>query len=201
MKVNSQLKILKSVCPAVIFLHVAGCAQMQRSPESGYANYSFESGEPSYLRSQSKENSHEALEFEKVRLLRELESQISSHAERIQYFEVESQFRDIDDKILYLRLKNKNKQAWLQSKGIDRKPAFDGQVQEIVDRGDIAIGMNRLAVTESWGEPDSRQTAGEPGLGKERWIYRSETPTPQGFVTKKKILYFEFGRVAGWNVK
>lgn len=67
--------------------------------------------------------------------------------------------------------------------------------EEVVAR-DIALGMNRFEVARLWGDPREVQPSGNPEYGNERWIYWNGL----SYLSSEKIIYFENGRVVGWNV-
>lgn len=51
-------------------------------------------------------------------------------------------------------------------------------------------------VAKTWGEPARVQSAGQPELGNQRWVY----PESSAYIKPKaRVIYFERGRVAGWE--
>ena len=66
---------------------------------------------------------------------------------------------------------------------------------EVVSR-DIGLGMNRFEVARLWGDPREVQPSGDPEYGNERWVYWNGMT----YLSSEKIVYFENGRVVGWNV-
>lgn len=67
--------------------------------------------------------------------------------------------------------------------------------EEVVAR-DIALGMNRFEVARLWGDPREVEPSGNPEYGNERWIYWNGL----SYLSSEKVVYFENGRVVGWNV-
>lgn len=67
--------------------------------------------------------------------------------------------------------------------------------EEAVAR-DIALGMNRFEVSRLWGDPREVQPSGNPEYGNERWLYWNGL----SYLSSEKVVYFENGRVVGWNV-
>lgn len=63
---------------------------------------------------------------------------------------------------------------------------------------DIFLGMPMERVKQAWGTPRRVEVAGNPELLNQRWIY------PDGpferFGSNARIIYFERGRVVGWEV-
>ncbi len=62
----------------------------------------------------------------------------------------------------------------------------------------IEPGMDRYEVKSIYGEPTRIDYAGDPSYGNERWFYAS----PYSLSLSKsgsKLVYFEMGRVVGWE--
>ena len=59
--------------------------------------------------------------------------------------------------------------------------------------------MSKRAVQESWGEPERIEVAGNPTYGNERWKYSTYVSSTEGFNEEERMIYFEGGRVVGWN--
>jgi len=63
---------------------------------------------------------------------------------------------------------------------------------------EVSLGMQSQTVKKSWGEPSAIQHAGDPQLKNERWVY--EESAGQGWgIRSSRILYFENGRLIGWE--
>ena len=88
---------------------------------------------------------------------------------------------------------NKNK-IW--SRANDLK-----EFEEVVDSQDIALGMPTEYVKKSWGEPNNVEVSGNPIYRNERWQYNKQVSTPQGYKQEKRFVYFEGGRVVGWETE
>lgn len=58
-------------------------------------------------------------------------------------------------------------------------------------RDDVVLGMSKDDVLGQWGKPLKRNIAGSLDSGNERWAFRRNGKT--------KYIYFEEGRVQGWN--
>lgn len=71
--------------------------------------------------------------------------------------------------------------------------------QSLIENGDIAIGMSREAVRESWGTPQVVEVSGTSKFGNERWTYREYLPSRDGYVSQDRVIIFKSGRVAGWK--
>ena len=68
-----------------------------------------------------------------------------------------------------------------------------------IENNDITIGMSKGAVVQSWGDPERKEVAGNPLYGNERWLYNKMVSSVDGYSKQTRIIYFEGGRVAGWE--
>jgi hypothetical protein len=68
-----------------------------------------------------------------------------------------------------------------------------------VSAKDIVVGMPNDIVRRSWGSPDSIDVAGNPLYGNERWRYKRQMPSSEGYRLQSRIVYFEAGKVVGWE--
>jgi hypothetical protein len=90
--------------------------------------------------------------------------------------------------------------------GTDGIPASDpsspdyheSYVAPAIDRQDIVLGMNTKDVLAAWGRPREVETAGDSSRGNERWLFYQSNSLRYG-IEKAKIIYFENGRVVGWE--
>jgi hypothetical protein len=129
-----------------------------------------------------------------------LERGLESRREREQYFRHQSELRDDMERIEFLSLPSfETRQAWLERRGLDEPTGFRPDVEQLIEQNDIALGMTRRAVRESWGEPELVEVAGNPIYGNERWHFSDQRPTPDGFQTERRIVYFDRGLVVGWE--
>jgi hypothetical protein len=63
-------------------------------------------------------------------------------------------------------------------------------------RRDIFLGMEMRDVRDIWGIPLDIESAGDPRSGNQRWVY----PGSLEWVSYgKRLVYFEAGRVVGWE--
>jgi hypothetical protein len=56
-------------------------------------------------------------------------------------------------------------------------------------------------VRRSWGEPVNVEISGNPIYKNERWKYQRQVSTAQGFRKETRFVYFEGGRVVGWETE
>lgn len=71
----------------------------------------------------------------------------------------------------------------------------------LMESSDIAIGMEKEDVRGSWGEPDHKWNSGNINLENEKWQYSVPIATPEGYHIEQRVVYFEGGRVIGWETK
>lgn len=69
----------------------------------------------------------------------------------------------------------------------------------LIEANDVAVGMNQQAVRESWGDPDSVESAGKELYGNQAWRYTKMVSSHDGYKKEIRIIYFESGRVIGWE--
>ena len=135
--------------------------------------------------------------------IRSLERQLNTKREKEHYSKLLPWFRNDKEKLQYLHLPNiKEKQKWALDKGIwtrAKKPSRD--MKEIMDGGDIAIGMPMDFVLKSWGEPLQREVSGNPLFKNEKWKYSRSLPSAAGYKQERRTVYFEGGKVVGWETE
>jgi hypothetical protein len=78
-------------------------------------------------------------------------------------------------------------------------PLPPSHVENLINSNDIAIGMSRHDVRESWGIPKLVEVAGAEANGNERWTYQEDIATREGYMLQKKIILFRTDRVVGWK--
>lgn len=80
-----------------------------------------------------------------------------------------------------------------------QEKAYSDAVEELIENRDIVVGMTKKAVSQSWGDPDLVEVAGNPLYGNERWQYKTYVSSSEGYKKELRVIYFEAGRVAGWE--
>lgn len=73
-------------------------------------------------------------------------------------------------------------------------------VSHAIDTRDIVPGMTEQEVVSAWGRPREVDVAGDGSRGNERWMYFNGNSLHYG-VSQQRIVYFEGGRVAGWETR
>jgi hypothetical protein len=133
--------------------------------------------------------------------LKRLEARIASKRDKKQYFEVRSALKNDRERIQFLSLPTYEARARLaQSRGYGHQDeTYSDEVAKTIENNDIALGMSQKGVTESWGDPDVVETAGNALYGFERWKYNRYVSGDEGYKKELRIVYFEGGRVVGWE--
>lgn len=202
-----------------LFLGLSACAMIQRDLRSGYGFDSAESGvQPEDLYLQRRANvENEAREElgllgrplsdeERVQLenrigLKRMESKLATRREKKQYFGVRSALRNDRERIYFLSLPTiEARERWAASRGLGaREETPSEDVAKAIESNDLMLGMSQKSVMESWGDPDAVETAGNPLFGFERWKYNRYVSGQEGYQKEMRIVYFEGGRVVGWE--
>ena len=91
---------------------------------------------------------------------------------------------------------------WVQEKKIFARPQDPTpEMKKLMDNQDISIGMPMDYVTKSWGDPTSKEASGNPLHRNERWKYLRTITSAEGFRQEKRYVYFESGKVVGWETE
>lgn len=198
---------------------LTGCAGFQRSHESGYA-YDPVVSEPSSRRDRKRleftDSAHELglsghsdlhddqLSAIRLRMtLKKAEKSIQGRKEREQYYMNKPYFQNDRQRLEFLKLDSfESREAWLNARGIQgRLTPHPAPIQRLIDENDITLGMTKQAVRDAWGEPETVEVAGNPVYGNERWHYSEQVSSTEGYQTERRLVYFESGRVAGWETR
>lgn len=205
---------------ALMCLGLSACALMERSPRSGYSSYeedSTYSGTPS-LYEQRRQNVEadareelglqgrpltdpEAQAVETRIRLKRAEGRLATKREKRQYYQVRSSLRSDRERLYFLSMPTfEARERWAQQRGLgSTEETNSDEVAKTIENNDIALGMTQKAVSESWGDPDAVETAGNPVYGYERWRYNRYVSGNDGYQKENRIVYFEGGRVVGWE--
>lgn len=134
--------------------------------------------------------------------LRQLERALDSQKERLQYSKVLPWLNGDQEKIDMLSIPSiEGRQVWINKNKIWSRAKDLSEFDDVVESQDIAIGMPSEYVKRSWGDPDRVETSGNPIYKNERWQYLRQVPTPQGYKQERRSVYFEGGRVVGWETE
>ena len=133
--------------------------------------------------------------------IKDYERQLKGQREKELYSKLLPWFRDEDEKLEYLSLSNlQEKQEWATDKKIwNRAKSPNDEMRTLMMNQDIAIGMPMDYVMKSWGDPLVREVSGNPLFRNEKWRYSRSISTQDGFKQEKRTVYFEGGKVVGWE--
>ncbi|AFY00468.1 hypothetical protein [Bdellovibrio bacteriovorus] len=212
------MKVLVSVIVALGAL--SGCSHLHRSADSGYApapedvRYSDNSNRGIYDR-QTRQTAYElgldpgslsGRDLQAVRerqQLRQLERSLSSRKEREQYSKILPWLKNDAEKIEVLSIPSiEGRQAWVNRNSVwNRSQAPQEEMKGLIESQDIAVGMPQDYVKRSWGDPMSVEVSGNPLYKNERWKYQKFVSAPEGYRKETRFVYFEGGRVVGWETE
>ncbi len=134
--------------------------------------------------------------------LRELERSLDTQKERLQYSKILPWLASDSEKIEVLSIPSiEGRQVWINKNKIWSRAKDLKHFDEIVESQDIALGMPQDYVRKSWGEPTQIETSGNSIYKNERWQYLKQVSTPQGYKQESRLVYFEGGRVVGWETE
>ncbi len=198
---------------------LASCGTIQRSTHSGYSsitnNYDTDFSRDKLERRDNKtEETARELGLSSNRALTDLERNsladrlalsraektINSKKEKEQYYTYKPIMKSDVERLQFLEISNlEGRDRWLLSHGYLNGEKFAAETQAAIDAEDVVIGMTEKAVRHSWGDPEMIEVAGDPLYGNARWKYTKHVSSSDGYLSEKKIIYFEAGRVAGWE--
>ncbi|OFZ30388.1 MAG: hypothetical protein A2622_08230 [Bdellovibrionales bacterium RIFCSPHIGHO2_01_FULL_40_29] len=138
----------------------------------------------------------------KRKKVRNLERTLDSQKERFSYSKVLPWLQTDDEKIDYLSIPSiEGRHAWVNKNKIWQRAQNLKNFTDIMENLDIAAGMPADYVRKAWGEPESVEFSGNPIYKNERWKYLKQVSTPNGYRQEKRFVYFEGGRVVGWETE
>jgi primase-polymerase (primpol)-like protein len=203
---------------AVVTIGLSACSLLNRDPRSGYA-YDEETtvGSQDLYKERAAKQEMDAREelgmgskpltedervvVENRLRLKRLESKLASKRDKKQYYNVRSGLKNDRERIAFLSLPTyEARERWAAQRGLgDSEETFSEEIAKTVESNDIALGMSQKAVMQSWGDPDAVEVAGNPLYGYERWRYNRYISGNEGYQKDMRIVYFEGGRVVGWE--
>ena len=110
------------------------------------------------------------------------------------YEKYRQQLGSVSERIYFLKLPVYERKEYLLSRGfIKTEPrSYVHSDQQLAQRNNsVSLGMSKSEVMNSIGEPQRIEVAGNPSFENERWVY--------GRNGASKYIYFESGRVEGWE--
>lgn len=211
--------MIRALLAALLSTSLIACANMQRSTQSGYGKsyqdtttrYSSASSYDSKTKQVAYElgkdpatlSPNDLVEIRNRQKLKELERTLISNKEREQYSKVLPWLRDDQEKISFLSIPSlEGRQQWINKSNIwARTQVPQQEMKELIENQDVAIGMPQDYVRRSWGDPISIESSGNPIYRNERWKYQRQVSTSQGYRNETRYVYFEGGRVVGWETE
>ena len=135
--------------------------------------------------------------------IRSLERTLGSKKEREQYSKILPWLKTDREKIEFLSVPSlEGRQQWVNTRGIwDRTKLPAAEMKELIDAQDISVGMPQDYVKRAWGEPQNVDISGNPLYKNERWRYQRFISAPDGYKKETRLVYFEGGRVVGWETE
>jgi hypothetical protein len=210
-KVSSALKLTIFTSSFAFFF--SGCASLDRSGPSGYAfrnsemrQATVESDRRQYERDAAQSelgglSSQNTLAYRQM--LKRQEKMLEGKSEREQYYKAKPYLKTDADRLQFLKIDSTGaRDRYLNTKGINGDQiAHPPEMQDLVEQNDIGAGMTRQAVKEAWGAPDDVEVAGNPMYGNEKWKYQEQVTSSEGYMTERRTVFFESGRVVGWETR
>lgn len=136
------------------------------------------------------------------RKVRQLERGLDSPRERLNYSKVLPLFANDQEKIDYLSIPSiEGRLAWVNRNKLWNRDKTNPDFMALTETQDITLGMSQELVRKSWGEPQQVEHSGNPIYKNERWKYTRELPTVSGYKRERRYVYFEGGRVVGWETE
>lgn len=133
--------------------------------------------------------------------IRDLEKGLITRQDKALYSKLLPWFLTDEEKLSFLRNSEyEEKQKWVvKTKILNRPTELTSRYKRLIDSQDIAIGMPNEIVKKSWGDPLNIEASGNSLYRNEKWRYARTVSTPEGFKQEKRVVYFEGGRVVGWE--
>ncbi len=103
----------------------------------------------------------------------------------------------LDDPIAHVAIQQRRRPA---SAELATPTYNEVEVQRGLQAGELTLGMGIDDVMTVWGQPIEVQTAGDPEAGNQKWVYHNGL-SDQWRTSTRRVVYFEAGRVAGWETQ
>ncbi len=167
-------------------------------PEQDLMKYAFELGFNPDNELTNEERSQILARYK----VRAMERSLDSEKERKHYSKVLPYLTNDQEKADYLANPTlEGRQAWVIRNKIWSRAKSDKDFLEVVESQDLTLGMNQELVKKSWGEPESVEHSGNPLYRNEKWRYVRDVPSPNGYKRERRYVFFESGRVVGWETE
>lgn len=171
----------------------------ERLSDKGLEKYAYELGLDPSSKPLTESERQDVLNRRK---LRQLERGLDSPKERVNYSKVLPLFDNDQEKIDYLSIPSlEGRHAWAVRNKLWNRDKTNPDFHTVAEARDITLGMNQELVRKSWGEPAAIENSGNPLYKNERWKYLRDVPTLSGYKRERRYVYFEGGRVVGWETE
>ena len=127
------------------------------------------------------------------------EAKLTPYQQKL-YSQAQGYLTTSSEKIYFLNLSDSEKREYLDIRSMEsysqsRDTSYGRGLASLqpVYSNTLTLGMSKDQVMESWGRPSRIDVAGNPNNQNERWAFYGN-----GGV---RYIYFESGRVQGWNVQ
>lgn len=111
------------------------------------------------------------------------------------YEQYKPKLKTTSERIYFLKLSNYERREYLDSRGwlkTESKANYSPLEERFGVRAtSVSMGMSKSDVMNTFGRPTRVEVAGNPSFENERWLYSVNGAT--------KYIYFESGRVEGWE--
>ena len=173
----------------VILMITAGCSHFERRQQMQSTEPEVSSGNAAPIYYKNK--------------IRDLEKGLVTRQDKSLYSKLLPWFQTDEEKLSFLRNSDyEEKQKWvIKAKILNRPSEMVTRYKKLIDSQDIAIGMPNEIVKKSWGDPVNVESSGNAIFKNEKWRYARTVSTPEGFKQEKRVVYFEGGRVVGWETE
>jgi hypothetical protein len=184
-------------------LLTAACTNMpfERSASSGYSNYEdFNYADVGDFVSSRSLTPSESDHYTNQSERKSLEARLQTPEEKKQYIRYRPYLNE-EEKIEFLKLDDTYaRERWIQTRGLEfSSERHSRNIASLIEENDIALGMQKEAVRDSWGDPDYVEVSGNPKFENERWKFSLPIQTSEGYQIEERLVYFESGRVVGWS--
>lgn len=192
---------MKWVIGTLVLTMGIGCTHFERSSESGYSPNQSPKTQVYRSKPTVKDQNWGGLQA-KTRI-KQLENSLRTQRELDQYSKVLPLLKTDEERLEFLELGSFEKRSrWMNDNQVPgRANILQEEMRELVEAQDISLGMPQNLVKKSWGEPENIEASGNPKFRNERWRYSKYVSTPEGYKLERKAVYFESGKVVGWEVE
>lgn len=206
-----QLKIFLIIFSVCLMNAACTGLPLQRSSSSGYSNYSDSDYREVSVRDISGRHGdfssrplspRESSQYQSQSQRKNLEESLLTPEEKKQYLRYRPYLNE-QEKVDFLSLEDiYSRERWIQARGLGfSSERYNRNISSLVEQSDIALGMPKDAVRDSWGDPDYVEVSGNPKFENERWRFSTPVQTSEDYKIEERFVYFENGRVVGWSTR